>query len=309
MHTQLDAQQKAADALQADNKALLERLKTQEQALLETQRKSVDWWLALLGVLGGAMALLFAALPLLWTYNERKAIKEKLTEADRLLDRIQGHADKAQEIATDMSQLKRFESGQPGPAQEKAAIAEQARQAQQSTSLSDRDRLRAQAVEASQVEQATEEQAQRAYELWHALTIFDATDRNAQFNAGYWAQELFEKTHAPQRQHWLEVLGRHYKLLPTSHSAAYNWGNGLSAEARVVAPTDLAEARKLWAQAGQKYAQALSIKADDHEAANNWGNALSAEANELAPTDLAEARKLWAQAGQKYAQALSIKAD
>jgi tetratricopeptide (TPR) repeat protein len=74
-------------------------------------------------------------------------------------------------------------------------------------------------------------------------------------------------------------------------------------------PTDLAEARRLWAAAAERYAQALAIKPDKHEAAYNWGNALDAEARAVAPTDLAEARRLWAAAAERYAQALAIKPD
>jgi len=73
--------------------------------------------------------------------------------------------------------------------------------------------------------------------------------------------------------------------------------------------TDLTEARRLWSEAGQRYAQVLAIKGDMHEAAYNWGYALSAEASAVAATDLTEARRLWSEAGQRYAQALAIKGD
>jgi hypothetical protein len=42
-----------------------------------------------------------------------------------------------------------------------------------------------------------------------------------------------------------------------------------------VAVTNLTEARRLWSEAGQRYAQALAIKGDTHEAAYNWGNTLN----------------------------------
>jgi hypothetical protein len=59
-------------------------------------------------------------------------------------------------------------------------------------------------------------------------------------------------------------------IKPDKHDAAYNWGNALATEAPAVASTDLAEARRLWAAAAERYAQALAIKPDMHEAANNW---------------------------------------
>ena len=76
-----------------------------------------------------------------------------------------------------------------------------------------------------------------------------------------------------------------------------------------MAGQDLAEARRLWQQAGTKYGLALELKRDDHAAANNWGNALDNEAWAVAGQDLAEARRLWQQAGERFAQALQIKPD
>ena len=93
------------------------------------------------------------------------------------------------------------------------------------------------------------------------------------------------------------------------HEAANNWGIALAAEAQALAGQDQAEARRLWARAGEQYARALSIKADMHEAANNWGSALAADAQALVDHDLAEARRLWAKADEQFTHALSIKAD
>ena len=86
-------------------------------------------------------------------------------------------------------------------------------------------------------------------------------------------------------------------------------GNRDAADAAKYVESDLPAARRLWAAAAERYAQALAIKPDMHEAANNWGSALNAEARAVAPTDLAEARCLWAAAGERYAQALAIKPD
>ena len=86
-------------------------------------------------------------------------------------------------------------------------------------------------------------------------------------------------------------------------------GNRDAADAAKYVESDLPAARRLWAAAAERYAQALAIKPDMHEAANNWGTALNAEARAVAPTDLAEARHLWAAAAERYAQALAIKPD
>ncbi|MDR2324915.1 MAG: hypothetical protein LBE51_05835 [Acidovorax sp.] len=349
MQTQLDAQQKAADALQADNKALLERLKTQEQALLETQRKSVDWWLSAIGV-GLACFGLVAAIggvwiPFYFQRSERSRLKEAQAEFERMkqeakaassslqryedeaqaelrrikreaegaLSSLQSHEqagkkhveslEAAQEIA------KAFQSGQERGGIGDAANTEMKQAVQVLAESSPVDQLRAQAIQASQVEQPTEEQALHAYELWKALTMLDITDQNAQFNAGYWAQKLFEKSNNEKREHWLGILSHHYGLLPTSPGAAYNLGNALSAEAKKIAKSDLVGARSLWSQANEKYAQALANKPDHHKSINNWGCSLRDEAKAIAQDNLSEARKLWAQAGDKYAQALAIKGN
>lgn len=72
---------------------------------------------------------------------------------------------------------------------------------------------------------------------------------------------------------------------------------------------DLAAARALWKAAGEKYAQALSIKPEMHEAAINWGAALAEEAQALKDQDLPAARALWKAAVEKYAQALLVLED
>ena len=86
-------------------------------------------------------------------------------------------------------------------------------------------------------------------------------------------------------------------------------GNRDAADAAKCVESDKPAARRLWAAAAERYAQALAIKPDMHEAANNWGIALNAEARAIAPTDLAAARRLWAASSKRYAQALTIKPD
>ena len=86
-------------------------------------------------------------------------------------------------------------------------------------------------------------------------------------------------------------------------------GNDLHNKATAIATNDLATARALWQQAGERYAQALAIKPDMYEAAYNWGIVLDNEASVVAPIDLDAARALWQQAGEHYAQALATKPD
>ena len=80
-----------------------------------------------------------------------------------------------------------------------------------------------------------------------------------------------------------------------------NWGIALSDQAKTKSG---AEADALFAQAGEKYAEALRIKPDKHGALNNWGLALSDQAKTRSG---AEAEALFERAGEKYAEALRIK--
>jgi Tfp pilus assembly protein PilF len=66
------------------------------------------------------------------------------------------------------------------------------------------------------------------------------------------------------------------------------------------------EKNYLYAQAYEKYQQALLIKPDMHEALYNWGNTLDDQARTMSG---AEADRLFALAGEKYLQALAIKPD
>jgi len=85
------------------------------------------------------------------------------------------------------------------------------------------------------------------------------------------------------------------------YQAWSNWGIALSDQARTKTG---AEADTLFAEAVEKYAEALRIKPDDHEAWSNWGVALSEQAKTKTG---AEADTLFAQAAEKYAEVLRIK--
>ncbi len=303
-------QQAIAEELKTQNKELQERLKAQETALLETQRKSIDWWFSLLGAMVGALAVMFGALPLLLTRHQKADIDKDLTSAKELLASIRGHEQQARDAT---EKLNSYVSGQPQSAAQQVEINREIASIQSSTTATDTDKLRARAIQASEVDNPTTAQAMEAFDLWKALTLLAPQDASAQFNAGYWAQQLHRQSAKPGKTHWFEVLVSFYsqamKIKLGKPAAANNWGSALDDEAQAIAAQDLGAARVLWQQAGEKYAQALKIKPDMHEAATNWGSALSQEAQAVAAQELDAARVLWKQAGDKYAQALAIKPD
>lgn len=301
-----------------------DEFKAAQKDLLEAQRKSIDWWIGALAI-GTTVAAAFGTLlPFLFARKDKEAlqaelrhaqgdrdqIRQELQSARALVESIRGHEKTA---ATVSSAMREYQSGAPHADEVRHAVQEEARALSNNPQASDTDRLRARAVQASQVEQPDSEQAHAAYELWQALTILDRDSASAHFNAGYWAQALFEQSPPVERAWWLSRLQQHYaqalRIEPGSHLAAYNWGNALDDEAKALPSDDLAEKRLLWARAGGKYQQSLSIKTDLHEAANNWGLALAAEAKALPLEELAEKRRLWAQSGEKFALALSIQSD
>lgn len=333
-------QQATAEELKAQNKELQERLKAQETALLETQRKSIDWWLTAIGILLTGAGLVFALLgiliPLYWQRSERQRLKAAQAEFERMnqeaqeaLSRLDGHAKTGAHVLEDAkthaskigqlrSQAEGFAAGKhnqdsQGSSQrtETNALAIQAAtQLQNDPAASDLDRLRARAIQASQVSPTTAAQALKAFDLWKAVTLIAPQDASAHFNAGYWAQQLYKMDARPGKTHWLEMLVFFYEqalwIKPDKYEAAYNWGTALGKEAKALAEQDLPAAREMWRRAGEKYAQALQIKPDKHVAFYNWGAALSAEAKAINQQNPSEARGLWGHAVEKYKQSLQI---
>ena len=296
--------------VQSQRQKVAEELKAAQKDLLDAQRKSIDWWFAALAVLTTIVAALGALLPYLMGRKDKELLQSELQNARDLVTSIRGHERQAAQVS---EQLAKYQSGAPTDAAERTAVKQEAQTVKDDPAASAVEKLRARAVLASQVDSPTTDQAEAAYELWLALSVVDASNASAHFNAGYWAQDLFERSRADARSVWFSRLARHYASAltqnPASHDAAFNWGLALENHAQAMAPTELVEARRLWTQAGEKYAQALAIKPDKHDAAHNWGVALNDEAQLMAPSDLAGARRLWALATENYAKALAIKAD
>ena len=306
---------KAVEAQVKDSASAIEaRQNETDKRLLEKERKSIDWWVGALAVLTTIVAALGAVLPYFMGRKDKELLQSELQNARDLVESIKQQKLVAEKDAGEISQIiSEYQSGVAQTKAQKTDVRQTAEAVVGKPSSSEAEKLRARAVLASQSDQPDQAQALMAYELWAALSLLKPDDASAHFNTGYWAQKLFRKSAQLGRSHWFSKLALHYRKALTikadKHEAAYNWGNALAFEARAVKDSDLAEARKLWRQACEKYAQALTIKADKHEAANNWGLALAAEAQAVKDNDLAEARKLWRQACEKYAQSLAIKAD
>lgn len=275
-------QQTTTDELKVQNKELQERLKAQETALLETQRKSIDWWFSLLGAMVGALAVMFGALPLLLTRQQKADIEKELTSAKDLVASIRGHEQKARDAT---EKLDSYVSGQPQSAAQSVEINREIAAVQSSPTASETDRLRARAIQASQVDKPTVAQALIAFDLWKALSLLVPQDASAHFNAGYWAQQLYKMDAKPGKTHWLDMLAFLYEqalqIKPDKHEAAYNWGSALAEEAQALAKQDLDAARTLWMQAGGKFEQTLKIKPDMHMAVNSRCYALLKEREAL----------------------------
>ena len=71
-------------------------------------------------------------------------------------------------------------------------------------------------------------------------------------------------------------------IKPDMHEATHNWGFALGAEAKALNENgDLPTAQAKWAQAGERFAQALAINPTNHESACDWAEALEDEAQAL----------------------------
>ena len=83
------------------------------------------------------------------------------------------------------------------------------------------------------------------------------------------------------------------------------WGNSLIGQAILKGDSD--DGNRLFAEAYQKFSEALQIKPDMHEAFCNWGVALSNQATSKDDTE--DGNRLFAEAYQKFAEALRIKPE
>ena len=87
--------------------------------------------------------------------------------------------------------------------------------------------LRAAAIEAS-----FNNQPEKAYKLWEALTELDLSDFNALFNAGSWALYLAENLKSGETSEWLIRASDKYQTLvsirPDFYEAINNWGIALA---------------------------------------------------------------------------------
>ena len=287
-------------------------------AWLEGQRKTIDWWLSLLGMLAAVLAVAGGLIPYLLARKDKEVIELTLRQSRDAAERMQvylratevqaqqatDHATLAKSRLEDIEKLKSAQAGQESPQQSQQSLQAAAESVRLDPEASPTDRLRAEAVQA-QNEGATE----RAYQLWAAVSALEPSNALALFNSGFWAQKLAESGEHNARLFWQRQAVRHYarafELQPDMHEIANNWGNALNAEAQLLVGTDLTQARALWKMAGETYAKALALKPNEEEAAYNWGVALLSEAKAIADTDLPGARTLWAQVGEKFAQALA----
>ena len=291
-----------ANALAAQQQAVTERLRAVESAVLDAQRKSIDWWFAALAILTTVVAALGALLPYLMGRKDKELLQAELQHARDLVASIKDHQRSAERISNQLTSS--YVRGVAATREQARKIGEEAASIVNNPKASEVDKLRSRAVIASQVDNPNTEQLHHAYDLWKALTVLVNGDSAAEFNAGYSAHELAKQSAEPGASYWRGLEMRHYAralaLDTNQHPAANNWGSVLDQEALALLEAgDLVGARTLWKRAGEKFAQALAIKPDMHMAAGNWGNTLAREALALRLSgDLAGADALLKQAGE-----------
>lgn len=283
MQAQVDTE---LQALADQRLQVAHELKAGNQLLLESQRKSIDWWFGALAILTTLVAAVGALFPFLLTRKDKDALQAELRHAQEDREGVRRELESARELVASIrghekqisALVSSYQSGQPLSQDEQEAVANEAKQLMRNPRASDYERLLARAVQASEVGKATATQAFAAYELWQALTLLDPNKALAHFNAGYWAQELFEQATDAERAWWLKRLQEHYaaalRVQPKSDVAAYNWGFALACEARRLPEEARVEKLRLWRLAGEKYHLALAINPNRHKAAINWGAAL-----------------------------------
>lgn len=264
-------------------KELAAELKSMQAAVLEGQRKSIDWWFGALAILTTIVAFVGAFLPYMMGRKDKALLQAELKNARDMVASISGLESKAKQ---DANSLKETLVGVATSPEERAVVKVQANAVAQNPQASDADKLRARAHLASQIQHPSIEQALVAYEHWYALTLLNPKDANAHGNAGVMAHKLYELAATPSQEHWLSLERWHYTIALSIKEempdVAFNFGNLLAREALMFyASRNLAAAQTKWHQAGEKYAQALASRKDMPEAACNWSTALLNEAQAL----------------------------
>ncbi|MDD4964200.1 MAG: hypothetical protein PHI11_09820 [Gallionella sp.] len=237
----------------------VEELKAKEREhytlIMESERKTIDWWFSFLGVITAVLAIGGAFIPWLMGRKDRELIeldKEKikgmLGDATNIISKIQRHEIDAKQKVEEINTMKSFVSGQENsdPKNLNTIIAS----VQQDPTANPIDRLRAEAIAASEAEQAD-----KAYALWNALTKLASDDANDHFNAGYWAQSLGTKLNGNELIYWMQQAGKHYQAVlaikPDMPKVASNWASALMREATALNVNNAAEATVLCNRAEQ----------------------------------------------------------
>ena len=270
-----------------------------EKRVLETERKSIDWWFAVLAILTTLVAILGALLPYLMGRKDKELLLSELQNARDLVASIKDNKLKSDEIVGD---LRDYNSGTTKTSEQTTAVSQEAKSVVNDPNASKADKLHARAVLVSQEAEVNLAQATHACDLWQALTLLDPHDVNAAFNYAYWLQQKFANPTQITAHDWRLVSDAYAKAelldhgTPKNSGIQNNWGVALAVEAKKLKDQDLPAARALWKMAGEKYAQALDIKKDYYQAANNWVNALLVEMQAIKHSAPAEASALLAQA-------------
>lgn len=292
-------------------KTLEERERATYMAVLDGQRKSIDWWFSFLAIFTTLVGVGGALIPYLMGRKDKELLQSELQNARDLVASIK--ETKAQGEAY-VDGLKTYVSGNKEQTKaETSQLRQGANKVAADPKASPIDKLYAQAVLASEVKNPTLEQANHASELWKALSLLDPSDANAAFNHAYWLQHQFSQSADASANDWQLVSAAYAQALcikPDLHEAAYNWGVALDTEAAALSRKgDLTAAQAKWLEAGDKFAQALSIDENMHDAAHNWSASLLYEAKtllKLNPPDDKTAQQRLSQATQLLEQHAAI---
>lgn len=274
---------------------------------LEVGRKSVDWWLSNIGVLmailGAVLAVASIGIPL-WMGRKQKAEwQEKLADITQKLAQAQA----AQQQAAAAQQRAEQHAGEIEAlllsARDKTS---QIPNAEQITGKLEGDVLaKLRAEKPPQVVRLIQ-QAWEAHEkedwaaakpLWGLLSLIESHDANVWFNFAYAEQ------HSGKNWQLIHDAYQRSHLLQPSEMACNNWGTTLSEWANTL--TGEAQQQR-FAEAGQRFVEAIRLKPDYATAYYNWGTALSEWANTL--TSEAQQRR-FADADHCFAEATRLKPE
>lgn len=279
-----------SEKLDANEKLIQARIDqvTAISSSLEISRKSIDWWLSLIGVVFTGGGLLLAAVPYFVIRGQRKDFEQEFAQAKSYLGEIENMRNKADSA---LKEIVRSDD----PKSEKAAAQDKLAKQAKTSPLA----LLAERAMALEKEGDWEGAAIR----WESITDAQSDNPRAWFNLGYalsQAAKADSETSIKSLETAIHAYRKVLELQPDHEAALSNLGFALSNLAQKL-PEQFAKDR--FVEANAIFSKICEKSPSDQGAWKRWGLHLGAQARKL---DTREQHSLYEAAEQKFSVAHNL---